>query len=186
VAAVLLAAGAGSRFTSGTDIAHKLLAPFGEHTVVWASASSALASGLRPIWVVTGATDLSEALPEGAVQLPNPDWAKGQASSLQVAVNAARAENMQAIVVGLADQPGVTAGAWRSLADASAPIAVATYDGVRRNPVRLSASMWDLLPTEGDQGARSVIRSRPDLVREVPCEGDPADIDTREDLERWT
>jgi CTP:molybdopterin cytidylyltransferase MocA len=152
---------------------------------VWSAVTNAIASGLDPVWVVTGAVDLAGVLPEKAEVLPNPRWAQGQATSLQVAVAAARTTGLSAIVVGLGDQPLVTPEAWWAVARVDAPIVVATYGGWRRNPVRLAAEVWDLLPARGDQGARLLIQARPDLVQEVPCQGDPADIDTREDLLTW-
>lgn len=182
---MVLAAGEGRRFGGSPD-EHKLSASFrGRPLLTW-SVQAALDAEIGPVWVVSGAADLSTLLPPGALVIENPRWAEGQATSLQSAIDAARAAGLSAVVVGLGDQPLVTAEAWRRVAASDAPIAVATYDGRRRNPVRLSASVWEFLPTSGDHGARVVFESRPDLVREVPCEGEPLDIDTREDLRKWS
>ena len=66
------------------------------------------------------------------------------------------------------------------------PIVFATYQGERAHPVRLDAEIWPMLPSDGDEGARSVARRYPELVREVACVGVPADIDTPGDLQRWS
>lgn len=206
--AVVLAAGGGSRFGAGVAAGTsppaaelrfgaegtteggdrpgaKLLAHWkGRPVVTWA-VEHAMAAGLDATWVVAGAADLSGVLPAGAVVLPNPDWAEGQATSLQVAISAARAAGLSAVVVGLGDQPDVTPEAWRAVAAARSPIAAATYGGQRRNPVRLGHEVWDLLPRSGDAGARVLMRDRPELVVEVPCHGNPGDIDTVEDLQQW-
>jgi len=186
MAAVVLAAGAGSRFRTSSDDPHKLLALWrGRPLVSWAL-DAALGAGLARTWVVTGSVDLTAVVPPAVEVLSNPAWADGQATSLQVAIGAARAEGLDAVVIGLGDQPRVTADAWRAVAASPAPLAVATYGGRRRNPVRLGREVWDLLPDSGDEGARVLMRRRPELIEEVPCEGDPVDIDTLEDLTRWS
>ena len=100
---------------------------------------------------------------------------------------APRRQDHDAIVVGLGDQPLVPAEAWRRVAaTTSHPIAIASFGGQRRPPTRLHFSVWPLLPVSGDEGARPVMASRPELVVEVACPGEPADVDTVEDLSRWS
>jgi molybdenum cofactor cytidylyltransferase len=181
-AAVILAAGGGSRFHAAE---HKLLAPVRGRAVVTWAVEAPIEAGFATVIVVTGAVELAGSLPAGVQVVHNPDWATGQASSLQVGLAAAGAAGCDAAVVGLGDQPFVGAGPWRAIGEAAAPISVATYAGRRRNPVRLAREVWPLLPITGDEGARSLMRVRSDLVGEVPCEGEPADIDTQEDLDRW-
>jgi molybdenum cofactor cytidylyltransferase len=180
--AIVLAAGAGSRFAGPT---HKLLADLDGSTVARRAVTAAVDAGIGPVIVVTGAVDPISPAPDGATVVHHPGWADGQATSLQAGIEAARRLGATAVVVGLADQPDVDPDSWRRVAASTAPIAVATYDGRRGNPVRLAAEVWDLLPTAGDAGARTVIEMRPDLVEQVPCAGSSDDIDTLEDLASW-
>lgn len=179
--AVVLAAGAGSRFLGGH---HKLLVPFrGRPLGRWA-VDHASAAGLDEVVVVLGPVDLE--VPADVIVLRNEQWERGQAGSLQLALTHAAQRGHAAAVVGLADQPMIPAEAWRSVATCeAAAICVATYEGRRRNPVRLASAVWPMLATAGDEGARALVRDRPDLVAEVACAGNPADIDTLEDLARW-
>ena len=175
VVAALLAAGGGTRFAGP---AHKLLTEVRGKRIVDLAYEHAVASGLDVV-VVSGAVALD--LPG---EVHNPDWAAGMATSLQVALR--EAGDADALVVGLGDQPGVPPEAWSLVAATDAPIAIATYDGERGNPVRLRRDVWPLLPTTGDVGARKIARERPSLVTAVACPGDPNDVDTVEDLDRWS
>lgn len=183
--AVLLAAGGGTRFAGST---HKLLALLDGVPVFRRSLDNMLAAGFDHVLVITGAVDL-DIDDDGVAVVHNSKWEHGQAGSLQAAIATARAHGSDALVVGLADQPFVPASTWRAIAGCAsgAPIVVATYDGVRGpNPVRLRSSVWPHLPSEGDEGARPLMRLHPDWIDEVACEGSAADIDTLEDLGSWT
>jgi len=188
VAGVVLAAGAGTRFAASGGAGPKVLAQLDGRSVLDRALEAALDAGLDDVALVSGAVDLRDHVHRGVTLLANDRWVEGIATSVQVAVRWAAGAGHEAVVVGLADQPSVTSAAWRALASAplDLPIAVATYDGRRGNPVRLTAAVWPLLPDTGDEGARSVMRRRPDLVREVPCSGQAWDVDTVEDLERWS
>ena len=179
--AAVLAAGGGSRF-AGDE--HKLLTLFRGKPLVWWAVKAALDAGIGDVVVVTGAVDMAGAVPSAARLVPNPRWAEGQATSLRCAVAEADQAGRDAVVVGLGDQPLVAPDAWRAVADAPAEwaIAVATYEGRRRNPVRLGRAVWSMLPATGDVGARRLMTERDDLVGEVACPGNPFDVDTVDDL----
>lgn len=188
--AVLLAAGSGSRFDGpGHKLSAMLPATATEPpaTVFDRSLTHALAAELGPVVVVTGAEP--DLVGDGATDRVsvhhNERWADGQITSVLAGIEAARSLGAASVVIGLADQPGITPDAWRAVAHRPGAIVVATYGGRRANPVKLDQTVWDLLPTTGDEGARALMRVRPELVREVPCSGHPTDIDTAEDLRRW-
>jgi CTP:molybdopterin cytidylyltransferase MocA len=181
---VLLAAGAGSRFTGAE---HKLLAPLKGAPIASYALSAMVSAGFEENIVVTGSVALSSVL-GGVTEIHNADWATGQRSSVLTAISYAQAHDFESIVIGLADQPFITPEAWQAVAESDSPIAIATYDGVRGNPVKLSSAIWDLfINTDGDPdaGARALIHLHPELVREVACKGNSADIDTTEDLSKW-
>lgn len=185
--AILLAAGGGSRFEA-TE--HKLTALISGRSVCSWSLQHLLEANFEKIVVVTGAINLTAALEiekinssKSVQMIHNPLWQSGLASSLQCGIDVARDLGAQAVVVGLADQPAVLATAWRQVAASTSPLAVATYDGVRGNPVRLHAELWQLLPETGDDGARLLFRSHRDLIEEIPCLGSAQDVDTVSDLE---
>lgn len=178
-AAVILAAGAGYRFVGPT---HKLRTQIDGTAMVRRCIDAALASGIGPVLVVTGAEPLADLLPPPVTEVRAADWSAGQSHSLAAAVAAVEPTRADALVVGLGDMPGVTAACWRAVADAQGPIAVATFNGHRRPPVKLAREVWPELPREGDEGARALMLARPDLVREVTVAGDGRDVDTVDDL----
>jgi molybdenum cofactor cytidylyltransferase len=182
-AAVILAAGGGTRFEGDS---HKLLAPFKGRPVISWVIDAALEAGFDEVYVIAGAVDLTGVVPDEVVLVENHSWEDGQATSLRTAVAVAEADGHDAIVVGLGDMPLVPAEAWRLVADAEGDLVTATFSGKRSPPVKIGEELWSLLPLSGDEGARSVIRLRPDLVEEVACPGQAVDIDTRGDLSRWS
>jgi CTP:molybdopterin cytidylyltransferase MocA len=190
VAGVILAAGAGTRF-NGADAdatpGAKLLVSVKGVPLVVAAITPALAAGLDELIVVEGAVSLAEVVPDGVRLLRNDEWECGQVTSLRVAIDWCAHQGHQSVVVGLGDLPGLTVAAWRAVAEApGGPIVFATYGGRRGHPVRLDSEVWPLLPLDGDVGARALAGSRPELVTEVACDGNTQDIDTREDLRRWS
>jgi CTP:molybdopterin cytidylyltransferase MocA len=196
VAGVLLAAGAGSRFGQP-----KALVELDGQTLAERGVNLLRAGGARPVLIVTGAAPIEI---DGAHAVYNPEWRTGMGSSLRAALQAlARiittpasatgtgTVSISAAVVALADQPLIGPEAVARLIAAyrdGASVVVATYDGQPRNPVLLPREHWaEVIATAtGDQGARTFLRTHPDLVTLVECgdTGRPDDIDTPADLAR--
>jgi CTP:molybdopterin cytidylyltransferase MocA len=179
---VLLAGGEGRRFAGPR---HKLLTVVGGRSLFEWGLAAIRSAGLEP-WIVWGAlAEDPPPTPPDVVVLLNARWREGMATSVWAAIDRARGLGLDALTLGPADQPGITASAWRAVSAAPARIAVATYGGRRGNPVKLTRPVWDDVPHTGDVGGRAVMELHPDQVVEVACQGNPADIDTLEDLDRW-
>lgn len=205
VAGVLLAAGAGSRLGRP-----KALVELNGQTLAERGTSMLRAAGADPIILVTGAApvELDRVHLNRVHIVHNGQWRTGMGSSLRAALRALTGPadgtadgtvdpvlpaNVGAVVVALADQPLVGAGAVTRLIAAyrdGASVVVAAYDGRPRNPVLLAREHWPevIATADGDQGARAFLRARADLVTLVECgdTGSPDDIDTAEDLARVT
>lgn len=114
VSAVVLAAGAGSRFGGG-----KLLAPFAGKTLIETTLSGLRGAPVDETIVVVreDAEELGEVCePYGARIAENPDWAAGMSTSVRTGLAAVGPE-VRAAVFLLADQPLVgrrrSPGSWR-------------------------------------------------------------------------
>jgi CTP:molybdopterin cytidylyltransferase MocA len=185
VAALVLAAGAGSRYG-----APKALVELDGERLVDRAIRVLRQGGIIPTYVVQGAavlTDLS-----GAEVVDNPDWPSGMGSSLRAGISALPAA-VQAVVVVPVDQPGLTAAALgRVLAAAQGhrqqALVVATYAGRRGHPVLLGRRHWAGVAgaAVGDTGARAYLATRPDVV-EVECAdvASGVDVDEPADLDRF-
>ena len=190
--AIVLAAGAGTRFGGG-----KLLAPWGRGLLIEAAMDAAFAAPVRSVTLVTGADPavtpvaIEHALTEGErgrLRIVRAErHAEGMAESLKAGIAALPADAGGAFVF-LGDMPRVPAGLAAALARAlaaGAQAAVPVYDGRRGHPVLFAAEVFPALAgLAGDQGARRVLEALGEAVAEVaaPNDGVLFDVDTPDAL----
>lgn len=164
VAAVVLAAGASTRFGSPKQAI--LLEPV--------LARVRLARSVDHVVVVLGA----HAVATTAETVHCPDWELGPGASLRCGL-ATLGPGTEAVIVVLADGPDLApeaiervVAAWR---ESGADVVAATYGGARSHPVLLARGAWSRIP---DAGARDL------EALAVPCDdlGAPGDVDLVADL----
>ena len=112
-AAVLLAAGAGTRFVGDR---HKLLTEVKGKPIVRHALDAARKAKFDEVIVVSGNVDIAAVIPNDVTLLHNERWEDGQATSLRAATIYADSPGQGAIVIGLGDQPGIPSEAWASVA----------------------------------------------------------------------
>ena len=185
ITGVVLAAGEGRRFGGTKQIAVLDGRPLAQHSI-----DALTAAGVDELLVITGhdaeAVEFVLSLPPHGRFVRNLAYREGQATSLAAAFHEI-AQDSEASVVLMADQPGITAGDVRSL--------VQRFTATRKQIVRLRFNNGPgpaLLSREvyaeaghlhGDVGARVLMASHPDWIEEVPIDRPaPIDIDAPDDL----
>ena len=177
-AALILAAGAGTRFgETPKQLAPLAGKPLLDHVVAAARA----ARRVDRVLVVLGARATEVRAHADLRDLETVEcltWRDGQAASLRCGL--AALQGADRVLVHVGDQPGVTAAAIDRLAG-EPPGSRAAYGGAPGHPAVLGEDLLGLAATlTGDRGLRDLVR-----WRLVEC-GDLAsgrDVDTPEDLE---
>ena len=185
IVGVVLAAGRGERMGE-----QKQLLPYAGTTLLGKAVGEAEASSLDRVVVVLGASaDAVESSldPARAIVVRNPDYTRGNLSSLQVGVGAAAEHD--AIVHLLGDMPGVDADLIDQVVDAwkrdPRPVAVTRYRDRMAHPFVLGATITaDLDRMDGPKAVWRLIQAAPDVL-EIDVDRDaPIDVDTPADYER--
>jgi CTP:molybdopterin cytidylyltransferase MocA len=163
IAAVVLAAGAATRFGSPK-----------QRLFVGEVVERVRRSSVGDVVVVTGAYDVDV----DARVVHCPDWERGPGASLRCGL-AALGDDVEAAVVVLADGPDLNAAAIDRLVTqchkSGSTYLAASYGGVRGHPVLITRALWGEIPEEG---LRAV---EPELV---PCDdlGPPGDVDFADEV----
>ncbi|WP_181765989.1 nucleotidyltransferase family protein [Streptomyces albidus (ex Kaewkla and Franco 2022)] len=189
VAGLLLAAGGGRRLGGRP----KALLPLRGRPLVEHAVRALREGGCRHVHVVLGAAAeevRARAELPGCVLLDNPDWETGMGSSLRLGLASLMDTGTEAALVSLVDQPGIGAEAVnrvRAACHSPASLAAAGYEGRRGHPVLFGAEHWPgvAASANGDQGARSYLRTRTSAIELVECGdvADPSDVDVPADLQ---
>lgn len=185
IAAVVLAAGSGSRFGGAKQLAELDGIPLLEHALRAVEAVPAI----DRIVVVLGARadEVRARVDLGAAEpVVCAEWEEGQAASLRCGI--AAVADADAAVLTLGDMPRITPeviARFARLAAEHGPLARAraVYDGMPGHPVVLGREYFaQIAALRGDVGARDVLKAIGAFPIECAHQCSAADVDTPEAL----
>lgn len=173
IAGLILAAGESSRM--GAD---KALLTYRGRTFLETILQTLAEAGIDRRAVVLGhhAEEIQRAVNlQGVDVIVNPDYRRGQTSSLQAGLRALGSAELEAVVLWLVDHPAVSAEVVKRLVtgfrQSAAPAVVPTFHGQRGHPVLISRVLFkNLLDLSPQEGANTVIRKYRDATQFVAVE----------------
>jgi molybdenum cofactor cytidylyltransferase len=186
---IVLAAGNSSRLGRP-----KQLLPYRGRTLVMHVAGEALAAGLRPVVVVTGAyrAEVEEVLkgePVGLVY--NPDWETGMASGIVAGLSNMLLlhPDMGAVIIAVCDQPFISSTLLQQLVStfdmSGKGIVACAYADSVGTPVLFGRYYFgQLLALSGSEGAKKLLKQYPDDLAVIAFPNGHIDIDTVEDTQK--
>lgn len=186
LAAMVMAAGASSRFNGCKHLADVDGKPMLQHAI------DALPIAAEDVFCITGAwhTEILHAMQQGQLSavslLQNHQWQQGLGNSIACGIK--QLAEYEAVLVVLADQIDVTsAHLERLIAHLSgADISCSRYGDKPGVPAVFNRRCFTALQLlTGDQGAKSLLMDQRWQRAMVPFEPAQVDIDTRDDLQCW-